>query len=151
MTVPDGDTLGQTIIVFDHYVATELDYDGGNVWISVNGRNWKTVKEADFGFNAYNGTLETVADGNTNPLAGQSAFVGTDGGVVTGSWGQSQVDVSSYAESGDEIRLRFAFGADGCGGNDGWYLDNFAAYLCEAQAPTFPYHGRHRVNQWNPE
>ena len=149
VTVPEGDTFDQTMVVFDHYVATELDYDGGNVWISVNGRNWKMVKEADFVFNAYNGTLETAANGNTNPLAGQAAFLGTDGGVVFGSWGQSQVDVSNYAGPGDEVRLRFAFGTDGCNGNDGWYLDNFEAYLCDAQAPTPTYHWRYRVNQYN--
>ena len=151
VTVPEGETFDQTIVVFDHYVATELDYDGGNVWISVNGRNWKMVKEADFVFNAYNGTLETAANGNTNPLAGQAAFLGTDGGLVTGSWGQSQVDVSTYAGPGDDVRLRFAFGTDGCGGNDGWYLDNFETYLCDAQVPTPTYHWRYRVNQYNPE
>jgi len=65
------------------------------------------------------------------------------------SWGQSQVDVSAYAGPGDEVRLRFAFGTDGCNGNDGWYLDNVEAYLCEAEAPTVPYHWRHRENQYN--
>jgi len=149
VTVPEGEPFYQTTVVFDHYVATELDYDGGNVWISVNGRNWKMVKEADFVFNAYNGTLETAANGNTNPLAGQPAFLGTDGGVVTGSWGQSQVDVSAYARPGDEIRLRFALGTDGCNGNDGWYLDSVEVYLCQAPPPTYEYH--HRVNQWNLE
>jgi len=149
LAVPDGDTDERAVVVFDHYVATEMDYDGGNVWISVNGGDWQPLKASDFVFNAYNGTLATTADGNTNPLAGQAAFVGTDGGEVTGSWGQSQVDVSSYAGPGDEVRLRFAFGTDGCNGNDGWYLDNFEAYFCEAPPPTYQY--RHRVNQSKPE
>lgn len=151
MTVPEGDTFDQMMVVFDHYVATELDYDGGNVWISVNGRDWKALKETDFIFNAYNGTLETQANGNTNPLAGQPAFHGTDEGVVTGSWGQSQVDVSTYAQPGDEVRLRFAFGTDGCAGIDGWYLDSVEAYFCDAEAPTPTYRWHHRVNQSKPE
>jgi Zn-dependent metalloprotease len=151
ITVPEGDTFDQAIVVFDHYVATEMEYDGGNVWISVNGRAWKMVKEEDFIFNAYNGTLASAADGNTNPLAGQAAFHGTDGGEVTGSWGQSQVDVSTYAGPGDEVRLRFAFGTDGCNGNDGWYLDGVEAYFCAAEAPTPTYRHRHRVNQHKPQ
>ncbi len=151
MIVPDGDTFDQTIITFDHYVATELDYDGGNVWISVNGREWKAIKETDFIFNAYNGALDTQANGNTNPLAGQEAFHGTDEGVVTGSWGQSQIDVSTYAGPGDEVRLRFAFGTDGCAGIDGWYLDSVKAYSCDADAPMPTYHWRHRENQSKPE
>jgi len=86
MVVPQSEPpVDQAIVVFDHYVATEMDYDGGNVWISVNDGDWQLLKESDFVFNPYNGTLDTDADGNTNPLAGQSAFHGTDEGVVAGS------------------------------------------------------------------
>ena len=50
--------------------------------------------------------------------------------MVTGSWGQSQVDLSSFAVTGNTIRLRFEFGVDGCNGLDGWYLDDVT--LCSS-------------------
>jgi hypothetical protein len=44
-------------IAFDHWVATEAGYDGGNVKASVNGGPYQVVPTARFGFNAYNTTL----------------------------------------------------------------------------------------------
>ena len=32
---------------------------------------------------------------------------------------------------GDSIQLRFDFGRDGCGGNDGWYVDNVTVSTCK--------------------
>ena len=149
ITVPEGESNEAAVVVFDHYVATEAAFDGGNVWFGVNGGEWQMVKESDFIFNPYNTSLDSEADGNTNPLAGQPAFSGTDEGEVFGSWGQSQVDVSKYAGSGDTVRLRFALGVDGCNGNDGWYLDSVESFFCQIPPPSYQYH--HRTNQYNPE
>jgi Zn-dependent metalloprotease len=133
LTVPAGGVFDRTMVVFDHYLATEPEYDGGNVWIGVNGGDWQLLEESDFDYNAYNGTLASADDGNTNPLAGQAAFYGSDEGAVSGSWGQSQIDVSAYAVTGDEIQLRFALSTDGCNGIDGWYLDQVSAYYCSEE------------------
>ena len=119
---------------FDHYVATESGFDGGNVQISVNGGPWQLVSAANYTFNRYNTTLTSAAGGNTNPLAGQAAFSGSDGGQVTGSWGRSLVKISSYAKAGDSVRLRYQLGTDGCGGLDGWYVDDVQVYYCSADA-----------------
>ncbi|MFQ5878410.1 MAG: M4 family metallopeptidase [Acidobacteriota bacterium] len=118
------DVTADPVLSFDHYVATEAGWDGGNLEISVNGGAFQPIRPADFLFNPYNSTLETAADGNTNPLAGQPAFTGSDGGELRGSWGQSRVALGLYAGPGDTVRLRFAFGVDGCNGLDGWYVDN---------------------------
>jgi hypothetical protein len=32
---------------------------------------------------------------------------------------------------GDELEFRFDIGRDGCGGNDGWYIDNVAVTICK--------------------
>ena len=61
---------------------------------------------------------------NTNPLAGQMSFTGTDQGSLSGSWGQSQIDLGSLVVAGNRIVLRFDLGVDGCNGAEGWYLDN---------------------------
>lgn len=109
-------------VSFRHYVATEPGYDGGNVRVSVNGGAYTELPPGSFLFNSYNRTL--IGSGNTNPMAGQSAFSGTDGGALTGSWGASQATLSGLAGPTDTIRLRFDLGVDGCAGFDGWYLDD---------------------------
>ena len=93
-------------------------------------------------------TLTAASGGNTNPLAGQEAFSGTDGGAVSGSWGQSQIDLGYLnLAPGDSVRLRFDFGNDGCAGVDGWYVDDLRVFTCtnptavslsELNTPTRP-------------
>ncbi|HEY0643913.1 MAG TPA: M4 family metallopeptidase, partial [Nocardioides sp.] len=121
---------------FDHYVATEAGYDGGNVKLKVNGGAFTVVPDAAFVFNGYNETFETKAGGNTNPMAGQPAFSGTNPGSVFGSWGTSVVDLGKAGvKPGDTVQLRFDMGRDGCGGVDGWYVDNVKVQVCATPAP----------------
>jgi Zn-dependent metalloprotease len=121
-------------VTFEHYVATETGWDGGNIKISINGGVFSLIPASAFQFNAYNATLQTVAAGNTNPLAGEPGFTGTDGGEVHGSWGVSQIDLSKLGVGpGDSFKLRFDFGMDGCTGVDGWYLDNIKLQSCNTK------------------
>ncbi len=117
-------------VTFDHWVATEAGWDGGNLKVSVNGGAWQLVKTTDFVYNPYNATLFTSGQGNTNPMAGQPAFSGGDGGSVSGSWGRSIVNLAPYAKAKDKVRLRFDLGNDGCGGTFGWYVDDLMVYSC---------------------
>ncbi len=80
-----------------------------------------------FTFNPYNLQLATAAQGNTNPMAGQFAFSGTDGGSVEGSWGRSHVNLALYVGPNQSFRLRFDLGTDGCAGHLGWYVDDVTA------------------------
>ncbi len=128
--LPNSATLSPRL-TFEHYFATELGWDGGNVKISVNGGAFMVVPASAFTFNPYNGTINPAAAGNTNPLAGEPGFTGTDGGTSTGSWGQSQIDLTRIGvKAGDTIQLRFDFGMDGCTGIDGWYVDDFKVRAC---------------------
>jgi Zn-dependent metalloprotease len=121
-------------LTFEHYFATEQGWDGGNLKISINGGAFEVVPASAFIFNPYTATLQTVAAGNTNPLAGEPGFTGTDGGEVDGSWGQSQIDLTSAGvRAGDTIQLRFDFGMDGCTGIDGWYVDDIKVLSCNAK------------------
>ena len=116
-------------LAFSHYVATELGFDGGNVKYRT-GRKWKVIPASAYTFNRPD-RLASVAEGNTNPMAGQPGFTGTDGGEVTGSWGQSQINLSALRLGpGSRFRLRFDMGRDGCGGIDGWYVDNVRVTVC---------------------
>jgi hypothetical protein len=124
-------------LTFDHWVATEAGFDGGNLRVSVGGGAWQLVAPADFTFNPYNTTLATTAQGNSNPLQGQPAFSGTDGGSVTGSWGRSHVNLAPYVSPNQSFQLRWDLGTDGCAGLFGWYVDNVNVYTCTSKTrPT---------------
>ena len=90
--------------------------------MSVNGADFVNLPYHAFRHNPYNTIL--AVSGNTNPMAGEWAFTGTDQGSFNGSWGQSQVDLLLLAEPGDTIVLRFDFCVDYCNGVEGWYVDN---------------------------
>ena len=131
--IPDAARLSPRL-TFEHYVATEAGWDGGNIKLSINGGEFGVIPAAAFQFNPYNATLQTAAAGNTNPLAGQPAFTGTDGGEVHGSWGLSQINLKTAGVvPGDTIQIRFDFGMDGCTGIDGWYVDNIKLQSCNTR------------------
>ncbi len=129
-TIPAG--VGVPRLAFDHWVATEAGYDGGNVKVSVNGGAWTLLPASAYSFNAYNTSLETID--NTNPMAGEAAFTGADVGSNGGSWGQSQIDLSGIVAAGDSVKLRFEQGQDGCTGVTGWYVDDVRSFFCSVPA-----------------
>ena len=134
IAIPSNIPNGQVRVAFDHYVATEGGYDGGNLKISVNGGPFVLVPASAYTFNAYNTAVQP-----TNPLAPQPAFSGTDGGEVHGTWGQSQINLAAVGVlPGDTIRLRYDFGIDGCAGLDGWYVDNVNVHACQVPANPSP-------------
>lgn len=126
--VPEGALV--PLMTFDHYVATELGFDGGNLKVSVDGGPWTLVPPTAFAYNPYNTTLAPATAGSTDPMAGQPAFSGSDGGSTAGSWGRSHVDLTGIATPGQTVRLRFDLGTDGCGGRFGWFVDDVTLYTC---------------------
>lgn len=127
LKLPGG---GAQKLSFQHYVATETGYDGGTVMISVNGKAFKVVPKSAYLYNKPT-ELASAAEGNTNPLAGKTGFTGTDGGMPTGTWGTSIIDLKKAgAKPGQKIKIKFEIGRDGCGGNDGWYVDNVKVTKC---------------------
>ena len=129
--------VGGPHMSFDHYVAAEAGFDGGQLLISVNGGPFQLVDSRSFIHNPYNMKLFPASLGSNNPRSDQLAFSGTDGGSLRGSWGTSIVDLTHYANSGDRIRLRWDFSTDICfGTNLGWYIDNVRVYACQPQFPS---------------
>jgi hypothetical protein len=127
-----GDRWVRPTLRFEHYFATDPGYDGGNVKVSVNGGPFALVPASAFVFNDYPGVLIDEAGGSMNPLGGEPAFTGTDGGGVTGSWAVSQIDLSAVGvRPRDRIRVRFDMGLDGCFGVDGWYVDDVEVQACK--------------------
>jgi Zn-dependent metalloprotease len=143
ITIPANTTAPE--LAFDHYVSMELGWDGGNIQVSVGGGAFANVPAAAFIANGYNATLNTPAQGNNNPLASQQAFTGADGGSVSGSWGQSRINlllltgglVVDNSGSAQTVQFRWRVGQDGCSGWDGWYIDDVRVYSCAAPTVQF--------------
>jgi hypothetical protein len=119
---------------FDHWIATERGYDGGNVKISVNGGDFEALPRESFLSNApnvdLNGNVDPLNGSSTNPMAGETAWSGADGGEVRGSWGTSVATLAARVKPGDAVRLRLDFGVDCGGGVTGWFVDNIVVYSC---------------------
>lgn len=122
---------------FEHWVATEPGWDGGNLKVSVNGGPWQLIPPSSYTFNGHNAQLFLAEQGNTNPLAGQTAWSGNDNGTVNGgTWGRTHVNLAGFARAGDRIRLRWDFGTDLCAGRTGWYVDNVNVFSCTPNVPV---------------
>ncbi len=141
-------TDASNFLHFSHFMQSEAGYDGGNLKYSLNGADFVVVPDDAF---TYNGHSSVLNDGplipgtpdpifnNTNPMAGQAAWSGSDQGESTGSWGVTVVDIAALgAASGDKIRFRWEFGNDGCGGNRGWYIDDTTVFSCKAGGSGIP-------------
>jgi Zn-dependent metalloprotease len=130
ITIPAG--ASDLKMAFEHFVQTEIDFDGGNVKISVNGGPFNPVPQDQYVFNRPNFTAP--AD---NPLSGQPIWNGSNGGELTGSWGTTIISLSNLTNPGDKIKIRFDFGQDACNGNLGWFVDTVRLYSCPVlDAPT---------------
>jgi Zn-dependent metalloprotease len=128
--LPNG--VSAPLVSFDHWVSTEIGFDGGNLKLSVNGGAWQVVPSGSFTYSPYNVLL--AGPGNSNPMAGEEAWSGADEGSNKGSWGTSRVDLTGLAAPGDSIRLRYDLGND-CGtGALGWYVTDVRAYACASTA-----------------
>lgn len=126
-------TTGSFELAFNHYVATESQWDGGNIKYSINSGPWNIIPSNVFLVNPYNSFINSASQGNDNPMEGQVAFTGTDGGSLTSSWGQSVIDLSLLGVTANSnVQFRFELGTDGCNGNDGWYIDELVIYNCSS-------------------
>ncbi|MBA3240945.1 MAG: M4 family metallopeptidase, partial [Acidobacteria bacterium] len=133
ISVPAGATSLK--LSFEHFVASEFLVDGGNVLVSKNGGAFTLVPQESYLFNAPTGQLRPAppVDQNTNPKAGEMAWSGADPEV--GAFGTTILDLSTLVAPGDTFRVRFEFGLDGCGGNQGWYVDHVRVFDCPVLAP----------------
>lgn len=135
VTIPNDSEI--TRVAVDHWMASEVGWDGGNVKVSINGGEWRLVPAFAFNFNPYNSFLNPLGTSD-NPMGGEPAFTGGDGGSVSGSWGQSQINLAGLVNPGDTVQLRFEFGQDGCNGVAGWYVDDVQLYSCSGEVEPPP-------------
>ena len=141
ITIPAGAT--NLNLRFEHYVATEATFDGGQLELSVNGGAFALLPPGSYAYNPPNSAFDAPPPVglNTNPNADELAWNGADinspSGSPPGSWGTTIVKLSNLAAPGAKIKLRLTYSQDGCNGVQGWIVDDFRVYSCPAlEAPT---------------
>lgn len=124
-------TSAAATVSFRNKYATEGGWDGGVLEISVGGGPFQDIIAAGGAFiqNGYNGMLG--ANGANNPLAGRNAWSGDSGGYIT-----SIVRLPAAA-AGQNVQLRWRFGADDNTADVGWNVDTISVvgnYQCSVTA-----------------
>ncbi len=107
-------------LVFDHWVCTELNWDGGLISISNDhGLTWSPFAQQQQNF------YDAVSTANPfSPLYNLSIFDGSSqtGGCNVQPWDSKRANLSAWA--GDSVRFRFTFFSDSYVEGAGWYIDN---------------------------
>ncbi|HEY8559187.1 MAG TPA: M36 family metallopeptidase [Pyrinomonadaceae bacterium] len=130
-------TAAAAMLSFRNRFNTEDGWDGGALEISIGGGAFQDIITAGGRFiqNGYTGLLGAGAN---NPLANRSGWSGNSNGYIT------TIVQLPTAAAGQNIRLKFRFGADdntaASGANPGWYVDTIRVdgnYACSfVQPPT---------------
>ena len=121
--------LGIHWLAFDHYFDFEERVDGGILWYKLNSGNWTPVDDSAFSTNGYNyNPTEEI-----NPFQGRKYFSG-----AVPSWRKSLVNLRSLSiGANNNVQFAWVVATDGCGGTDGWYIDNIEVYH-EQEIPVEP-------------
>jgi len=127
-------SAGTVYIEIEHFMDTQINYDGGILETSVNGGAFTYLTNANAVINGY---PSTPLINTTNPLSG---YITYSGGFsrpnLLPTWGISIFSLD--VKESDEVIIRFTFGTDPCGGtSSGWAIDSFKVYSCSAKgAPS---------------
>ncbi|MFH0765352.1 MAG: C25 family cysteine peptidase [Calditrichota bacterium] len=136
MELPPIALTGPARLVFYHKMEAEnnrnvdtLAFDGGFVEIRTGEGGWETIEPWRNGRYRY---PYTIMHGNSrNPLSeGQGVFSGLF------NWERAVFDLTGY--EGEEVSLRFHFGADSSTQRDGWWIDDIdIQYAGQLDSPDF--------------
>jgi Fungalysin metallopeptidase (M36) len=125
-------TAPAAVVSFRNRFDTEGGWDGGALEISIGAGAFQDIITAGGRFveNGYTGVLGA---GTNNPLANRLAWNGNSGGYIT-----SRVQLPAAA-AGQNVRLKWRFGADDNTAGLGWNVDTIQVagnYGCSFVAPT---------------
>ena len=124
---------GTSYLTFDHWSCGEAGWDGGAVFIKVNGGAWQYF---DPGW--YTGTASSFAGHN---LQGMGIFTmdHCTGTAWSGTWSSTSemtnLRANLDAYKGDSVKFKFAFGSDGYYNLAGWFIDNAGVQISNYGIP----------------
>ena len=123
---------GTSFLTFDHWSCSEAGYDGGAVFIKVNGGAWQHFDPGWYSSTAYPSL--------SHNLAGQAIF-GMDhctGSSWTG-WsstsGMTNLEANLNPYKGDSVKFKFAFASDTSLQYAGWFIDNAGVKISNFGVP----------------
>ena len=125
-------TSSGATVSFRNEFKTEAGWDGGVLEISIGSGAFQDILAAGGRFiqGEYNSTLGA---GTNNPLANRDAWSGNSGGYFT-----TKVQLPASA-AGQDIRLKWRFGADNNTADTGWNVDSVqvaGSFNCSFTAPN---------------
>jgi len=134
-----AERAGPFHLAFDHYFTTSVFDDGCNIKYRINGGGWNLVPASAFTDNPYNVLEDFTYFSNEHPLYGEPVFSGDSEGSNDDGWGQSRIDLSAIGlHAGENIQFQWVLGVEeGCGGLNGWYIDDVKGYSCSVPAVQF--------------
>jgi hypothetical protein len=114
-------TASQVFLSFDHRYSFESgDWDGGAVFVSLNGGPFTYLAGSTFTSNGYNGT---VLANSVSQLHGQQAFVSDSPGHNLSSYITSVADLGSFAAGNNiQVLFRAAYDTNTRGISPNWEL-----------------------------
>jgi hypothetical protein len=119
------------VLTFWHWYEMEYSegtlWDGGNVKISTDGGETFELIYPEAG---YDGIASDMAG---NPLEGEPIFGGPSENSAL--WQEETFDLSEYVNR--TVMVRFHFGSDDVGTDQGWYLDDFFLSTVQSDIPLF--------------
>ena len=124
---------GTSYLTFDHWSCAEAGWDGGAVFIRVNGGAWQYF---DPGW--YTGTASSFAGHNLQGL-GIFTMDHCTGTAWNGQWSSTNemtnLRANLDAYKGDSVKFKFAFGSDGIYNLAGWFIDNAGVQISNYGLP----------------
>ena len=125
-------TSSAATVTFRNRFDTEEGWDGGVLEISINGGAFQDIEAAGGRF-IEGGYNSTIGPGTNNPLANRRGWTGNSGGYITTT---AQLPASA---AGQNINLRWRFGADNNTAAVGWNVDTIrvnGTYACDFTPQT---------------
>ena len=123
-------TAAAATVTFRNSYNSESGWDGGVLEISIGGGAFQDILAAGGAFiqNGYNNSLGAYS-GSNNPIEGRAAWTGNSNGFVT------TIARLPAAAAGQNVQLKFRFGADNNTAAVGWWIDSIqvaGTYSCAA-------------------
>ena len=124
---------GSSFLTFDHWSCSESGWDGGTVFIKVNGGTWQHFDPGWY--------TDTASGSSGHSLQGMEiwSMEHCTGNVYQGTWSSTSAMTNMVANldayKGDSVKFKFAFGADSYYGLAGWFIDNAGVKISNFGVP----------------
>ena len=114
---------GNAFLMFDHWAAMEPNWDGGAVFIKVNGGSWQHFDPGNW--------YDSQVSYNYHNLYGYDTFASQS----SQSGGMKNMQASLLNYQGDTVQFKFSMGSDSYVAYGGWFIDNAGVKIANYGEP----------------